>query len=83
MVMMGTHKPQQQATLTNKNKIPEILFRVRFRNSTEKILNPGIFIDFRLIFFCEDGSFDIFELFGPKCSDVFQSFWRGGLHHAL
>ena len=37
MVMLGTHKPQQQATLTNRNKIPGIFFCFRFRNSTERI----------------------------------------------
>ena len=55
MVMLGTHKPQQQATLTNKNKIPEIFFR--FRNSTERksqILR-FLFI-FACKYFCEDGS---------------------------
>ena len=36
MVMLGTHKLQQQATLTNKNQIPEIFFCFRFRNSTER-----------------------------------------------
>ena len=34
IVMLGTHEPRQQATLTNKNKIPEIFFR--FRNSTKR-----------------------------------------------
>ena len=34
MVMLGTHKLQQQATLTNKSTVPEIFFRFRFRNST-------------------------------------------------
>ena len=36
MVMLGTHKPQQRATLTNKDKIPEMFFRFRFRNSRER-----------------------------------------------
>ena len=38
MKMLGTHKPQQQTTLTkNKRKeIPEISFRFRFRNPTER-----------------------------------------------
>ena len=36
MVMLGTQKLQYQATLTNKNKIPEIFFRIRFHNSTER-----------------------------------------------
>ena len=48
MIMLGTHKPQQQATLTKQIKILEIFFRFRFRYSIEKnILNPGIFF-FRL-----------------------------------
>ena len=48
MVMLGMHKPQQQATLTKIKQIPEIFFGFRFRNSTERILNPGICIHFRL-----------------------------------
>ena len=36
MVMLGTHKLQQQATQTNKNKIPEIFFCLRFRKPTER-----------------------------------------------
>ena len=35
MVMLGTHKQQQQAILT-KIKLPEIFFRFRFRNSTDR-----------------------------------------------
>ena len=34
--MLGPHKPQQQATLTEQIGINEIFFRFRFRNSTEK-----------------------------------------------
>ena len=36
MNLWVTHKPQQQATLTKKNKFPEIFFRFRFRNPTER-----------------------------------------------
>ena len=36
VIMLGTHKPQQQATLTKSIKIPEIFFRFRFRNSTDR-----------------------------------------------
>ena len=35
-IMLGKHKPQQQATLTKTNQIPEIFFRFRFRNPTER-----------------------------------------------
>ena len=44
--MLGTHKLQQQTTLTKQIKITAIFFRFRFRNSTEKILNPGILVIF-------------------------------------
>ena len=53
MIMLGTHKPQQQATLT-KIEIPEYFFHFRFRTSTEKILNPEIRICLNSKCFCED-----------------------------
>ena len=56
MVMLGTHKPQQQATHTNINKIPEIFFRFRFRNSTERKSQILGFIFFACNYFCEDGT---------------------------
>ena len=31
MIMLGMHKPQQQATLAKYTKIPEIFFQFRFR----------------------------------------------------
>ena len=75
MVMLGTHKPQQQVTLTNKNKIPEIFFRFRFRNSTErKSQILGFLFIFACNYFCEDGSVPLalsaFEVSGP-CSRTF------------
>ena len=58
IVMLGTHKPQQQATLTNKNKIPEIFSHFCFRNSTErKSQILGFLFIFACNHFCEDGSF--------------------------
>ena len=36
IIMLGTHKPQQQATLTKLIKIPEIFFWFRFRKSTQR-----------------------------------------------
>ena len=36
MIMLGTHKPQQEATLTKSIKIPEIFFRFRSRNAIER-----------------------------------------------
>ena len=41
MIMLGTRKPRQQATLTKKNQISEIFFR--FRNPKERVQNPGSF----------------------------------------
>ena len=50
MIMLGTHKPQQQATHTKSIKIPEILTNFRFRNLTAgKSKYPGTFI-FSLVF---------------------------------
>ena len=47
MLMLGAHKPQQQATLTKeKSKITGGCFRFGFRNPREKIQNPGLFICF-------------------------------------
>ena len=43
-------------TLTNKNKIPELFFRFRFRNQTErKSQIPGYLFIFACNCFCEDG----------------------------
>ena len=57
IIMLGTHKPEQQATLTNKNKIPEIFFLFHFRNSTErKSQIMGFLFIFACNCFCEDGS---------------------------
>ena len=36
MIMLIMDKPQKQATLTKLFKNPKILFRFRFRNSTER-----------------------------------------------
>ena len=36
MIMLCMQKPQQQATLTEDVQIPEMFFRFRFRNSTER-----------------------------------------------
>ena len=59
MVMLGTHKPQQQATLTKRNKIPEIFFRFRFRNSTgRKSQILGFLFIFACNYFCEDGNME-------------------------
>ena len=33
---MGTHSPQQQATITKSKEVPEIIFRFRSRNPTER-----------------------------------------------
>ena len=35
MIMLGTHKPQQQATLTKQLNVPEIFFLFCFRNLPE------------------------------------------------
>ena len=49
MVMLGTRKLQQQATLTNKNKIPDMFFRFRFCNSTERKSKNQGFLLFSLV----------------------------------
>ena len=36
MIMVGTHKPQQQDTLTKLIKILEIFFRFHFRKTVER-----------------------------------------------
>ena len=57
--MLDTHKPQQQATLTKQNKIPEIFFRFRFCNSTErKSQILGFLFIIACNYFCEDGTKD-------------------------
>ena len=47
--MLGKHKPQQQATLTKKNQIPEIFFRFRFRNPKERKSRILAFLFFSLV----------------------------------
>ena len=49
-IMLGKHKPQQQATLTKKRyQIPKISFAFAFGIQREKILNPGISVLFSLV----------------------------------
>ena len=47
--MLGTHKPQQQATVTKQIKIPEIFFRFRFRNLTAENPKSWDFFFFSLV----------------------------------
>ena len=57
MDMLGTHKPQVYATLTNKNNISEMIFCFLFRNSTERISQIlGFWLIFTCNCFCEDGT---------------------------
>ena len=52
MIMLGTHKPQQQASLTRSTHIPEIFFRsrsLRFRTSTE---TKSQILGFSFLFAC-------------------------------
>ena len=46
MIMLGVHKPQQQATLTKNIQIQEIFFHFHFRNPTEKIQILGFLFVF-------------------------------------
>ena len=57
MVMLGTHKSQQQATLTNRNKIPEISFAFVFviqqgenRKSWDFYLFSLVLVSVRMVF---------------------------------
>ena len=55
VIMLGMHKPQQQATITKKkHKIPVILFRFRFViRQSETPKSPDFFAHNRL---CEEGT---------------------------
>ena len=51
MTMLGTHKPQQQSTLTKYMKISEIFLRFRFRTIQQReILHLDFLIVFVIVF---------------------------------
>ena len=72
MIILGMHKPQQQASLTRQMKIPEIFFCFRFRNFQQRE-NPKSW-DFYFFFacncFCEDGYALMEKADFPKTSGI-------------
>ena len=66
--MLGTHKPQQQATQMKKIQIPETILRFRSRNPTKRSPKSWIFffIAFACNGLCDDGKLNQGQKRYPK-----------------
>ena len=65
VIMLGTHKPQQQAT-TAKIKIPKMIIRFRFCNPTQRKSRIRDFYLFAPACFCEDGNEWVWTFFATS-----------------